>query len=87
MAFLYQDAGLEADCNFRNGWIVTFLMVYTMCVSILRDWIMKSGIKERIQMKNVKCLIKEDIYIVASICALGIHLLFGILLFAKNLIL
>ena len=70
MAFLYQNNGYEKDCNFRNAWVVTYILVYTLCTEILF----------RI-LKNQK---KKHIYLLFGI--LSIHLFFGIILLAKNIV-
>jgi len=89
MAFLYQDAGYERDCNFRNAWVITFLMVFLFCVILLYKLMIYFSFKEElknISNNGVKTFFKNSCIIILPSIALLIHIVFGILLFAKNLL-
>ena len=72
IAFLYQDNGCEAHMNFRNAWVVTFNYVYFIAMAILLYLNKEKGHKS------------TDVRI--GFMAFSVHLLFGIALIAKNLL-
>lgn len=89
MAFLYQDNGYEEDCNFRNAWIVTFIMFFSLSISVLIKWIKEVELCN--QIANIKSIglrkiIFDNKAIFISIFSLSIHLLFGVLLLLKNIV-
>jgi hypothetical protein len=71
MAFLYQDNGMEQDANFRNSWIMTFTMVYSLAFVVLNGWLNEEKGK------------KDVIF---PIIVFGVQILFGIALIAKNIL-
>lgn len=78
VACLYQDNGFEKDLNFRNAWIVSFNIVYCLAVAVLYKGIMKwkrSGSKGA----------KAGIYL--GIGTLSVHIIYGLALLGKNILL
>lgn len=89
MAFLYQDAGYETDCNFRNCWIVTYILVYIACISVLWRWV-KSEIqllRNKEDRNLLKLFMTNSFPCVICVCTLLVQCLFGLALIARNLLL
>lgn len=84
IAFLYQDNGAERDMNFRNCWILTFTMVYCLAYSVLWNWIRQHEFGNKLQKSGIK--IKENWAIYLIILIFAFHLLFGLALIAKNIL-
>jgi len=73
VACLYQDNGHEKDMNFRNAWIVSFLLIYILSMVVLEE------LNSKCSNKNERMLI-----CVNKACVL-VHIMFGVALFSKNL--
>ena len=70
MSLLYQENHVE-DCNFRNAWIVTFSVIYILCISVLYR-----NTRER-KLSRALTIINWG--------AFSVHILMGIALYIKNI--
>lgn len=86
IAFLYQDNGAEKDMNFRNCWIITFTMVYCLATAFLWKWCKNDKLNQKIREAGLISFIKNNIGFCIVVCTVLIHVLFGLALIAKNIV-
>ncbi len=71
MSFLYQENHVK-DCNFRNAWVVTYIIIYTLCISILYRF--------KREDNKAKCAV------LLNWGAFSVHIIAGVALYLKNII-